>query len=174
MHKALWWPIYIGPQQQKEPDGYGAGCFTYPIGPCETNPRISFEDITLRNITSTGSLFPAGVIRCNETNPCKNFVFEDVTIKSQFWDALNIGFITEFTEGRASSVKPDPGFKPVGFFDDADNVQAELARNHLFEKLEALSIKSLFNRPTFELFGLLDDEPRLLDEMLGLWKKEME
>lgn len=27
----LWWGIYIGPQQQKQPDGGGPGCMLYPL-----------------------------------------------------------------------------------------------------------------------------------------------
>jgi hypothetical protein len=33
----IWWAIYIGPQQQKQPDGGGPGCMLYPIlKDCET------------------------------------------------------------------------------------------------------------------------------------------
>ena len=32
MYKPIWWPIYIGPQQMKEPDGDGPGCMFYPFG----------------------------------------------------------------------------------------------------------------------------------------------
>ena len=46
----IWWGIYIGPQQQKEPDGFGAGCLLYPLEPCETQPLIDMNNITLRNI----------------------------------------------------------------------------------------------------------------------------
>ena len=90
----------------------------YPLNPkCETQPRVTISDITLKNITSKGGLLPAGIIRCNETNPCKNFHFEDVQLKSLFWDTLQQGFITEFVEGRAINVHPDPGFKPAGWYD---------------------------------------------------------
>lgn len=99
----------------------------YPLGDCATNPRISFEDITLRNITSNGALFPAGVIRGNETNPLKNFIFEDVNLRSKVWDTLGVGFITEFTEGTSKNVFPDPGFKPDGYF----------AKNKIQTKIES-------------------------------------
>jgi len=96
----VWWAVYIGPQQQKQPGGAGPGCMIYPINnDCPTNPRITMENITLRNITSTGGLLPAGILRCNSTNPCKNFTFEDVSIKGALWDLLNIGWITEYVEG---------------------------------------------------------------------------
>ena len=86
----VWWGIYIGPQQQKQPGtGKGPGCMFYPLNKtCPTQPRVTISDITLRNITSRGGLLPAGVIRCNETNPCTNFKFENVDIRSEFWDTL--------------------------------------------------------------------------------------
>ena len=62
----------------------------YPINKhCETQPRVSIRDITVRNVTSRGGLLPAGIIRCNQSNPCTGFKFEDVNLKSQFWDTLN-------------------------------------------------------------------------------------
>jgi len=108
----VWWGIYIGPQQQKQPGtGAGPGCMFYPLNKtCPTQPRITISDITLRNVTSSGGLLPAGIIRCNETNPCKNFNFENVDIRSEFWDTLGQGYIVENIEGTTSNVFPDPGF----------------------------------------------------------------
>jgi hypothetical protein len=80
-------------------------------------------DITLRNITTYDNVLPAGIIRCNSTNPCKNFIFEDVNVHSKVWDVLGYGYITEFVEGQATNSHPDPGFKPVGYFDDPENVK---------------------------------------------------
>ena len=65
----------------------------------------------MRNVTSSGGLLPAGIIRCNETNPCTNFTFEDVNVTSEFWDTLGYGFITENIEGTSTRSFPDPGFK---------------------------------------------------------------
>lgn len=36
IHNPVWWGIYIGPQQQKQPGGHGPGCMFYPFGGCET------------------------------------------------------------------------------------------------------------------------------------------
>lgn len=48
----IWWSIYIGPQQQKQPDGKGPGCMLYPFGGlCETQPYVTIANVTLRNIT---------------------------------------------------------------------------------------------------------------------------
>ena len=49
IHKPLWWNIYIGPQQMKEPNGDGPGCMTYPFfggdPACPTQPLITIKDI---------------------------------------------------------------------------------------------------------------------------------
>lgn len=64
----------------------------YPLDPhCDTNPRVTMKDITLRNITSRNGLLPPGIIRCNSSNPCTGFVFEDVQIRSKFWETLGMG-----------------------------------------------------------------------------------
>lgn len=87
----------------------------YPLGGCETQPLISMTNITLRNITSHGSLLPPGVIRCNETNPCTGFVFEDVNMRSILWDTLGYGFITEYTYGELrGNNHPLPTFLKAG------------------------------------------------------------
>ena len=95
----IWWGIYIGPQQQKQPDGDGPGCMLYPfILECETQPRITITNITLRNIASTEGVFPPGIIRCNETNPCHGLNFDNVYVTGWF-TVLNYGYITENAYG---------------------------------------------------------------------------
>jgi len=95
---------------------------TYPFESfCNTQPRITMRDITLRNITSTGSLLPAGVILCNVTNPCTNFKFENVNMRSKLWDTLGIGYINHFSEGVSINSFPDPQFKPIGYYNDPKN-----------------------------------------------------
>ena len=71
---ALLWPIYIGPQQQKEPDGKGDGFWP------AVDPRVSVQGITLRNITITGNTLQAGVLRCNESSPCEDVHFDNVHV----------------------------------------------------------------------------------------------
>ena len=108
IHFPVWWNIYIGPQQQKEPDGRGPGCMFYPFGgDCETQPRIDVRNITLRNLTSTGGFLPPGVIRCNETNPCKDINFENVDIRG-WWEYMHWTFISEYADGNIKSAYPDP------------------------------------------------------------------
>mmetsp|Transcript_35006 Transcript_35006/g.25483 ORF Transcript_35006/g.25483 Transcript_35006/m.25483 type:complete len:102 (-) Transcript_35006:145-450(-) len=87
----------------------------YPFGGCDTQPRITIKDVTLRNITSTGGIFPPGVLRCHESNPCTGMVFEDVHITG-WWDSL-VGrilgvnnFIVENMEGTVTKSHPKPRF----------------------------------------------------------------
>ena len=50
MDRPIWWAIYIGPQQMKEPDGDGPGCMFYPYDPkgqCTTQPLVTLRNITL-------------------------------------------------------------------------------------------------------------------------------
>lgn len=85
VERPLWWGIYIGPQQQKQPDGGGPGCMLYPLlNKCDTQPRVTIRNITLRNIVIKDGIFPPGVIRCNSTNPCTDFTFENVTVTGWF------------------------------------------------------------------------------------------
>ena len=74
---ALLWPIYIGPQQQKEPDGTGDGVWP-PV-----NPFVEIRDIFLDNITihMKSQYSKYGVLRCDLNNPCSNFQFKEVTVK---------------------------------------------------------------------------------------------
>ena len=76
---ALLWAIWIGPQQQHQPHGFSTGCsFFYPFAECPTNPLVTFDDIVLRDVNITGGVFSPGVLLCNETNVCTNFVFDRV------------------------------------------------------------------------------------------------
>lgn len=72
------WPVYIGVQQQLEPNGEGSGIWPDP------DPRTSVTDIALTRITAKGGSWPkaAGVIRCNASNPCSGLRFTDVSIKA--------------------------------------------------------------------------------------------
>lgn len=74
MDRPIWWAIYIGPQQMKEPDGDGPGCMLYPFdkkGTCTTQPLVTLRNITLENIKITKSLLYPVTIRCNVSNPCR-------------------------------------------------------------------------------------------------------
>lgn len=104
--RPIWWGIYIGPQQQKQPSGAGPGCMFYPIDPtCPTQPRITVRDITLRNVTSDSGILSPGIIRCNETNPCTGFLFENVQATGWLSD---VGYICENVHGNVLNSNPAP------------------------------------------------------------------
>lgn len=86
IYRALWWALWIGPQQQEQPGGYvSQGCnFDFPRhgSSCPTNPLVSFRDITLRNVTAIDGLNQlAGMIIANESNPGRNFLFDKVLVQ---------------------------------------------------------------------------------------------
>jgi len=135
---------------------------TYPLSSyCQTQPRITMRNFTLRNITSEGSLLPAGVILCNATNPCTNFKFENVNLKTPLWDALGIGYINHFSEGVATNSFPDPKFKPIGYYNDPKNRVLDpemdpeqwLSSEVILSKLVSLA---KFFGIDFSTFGIVD------------------
>jgi polygalacturonase len=84
--QALWWTIYIGPQQQNQPnDGSdGTGCnFLFPFVPvCPTQPLVTIRNITFRNVIATETIptFEGpGIILCDPANPCQEIHFDGVT-----------------------------------------------------------------------------------------------
>ncbi len=102
-----WWPIYIGPQQQKQPGGAGEGCMLYPYGQyCPTEPRITLFNIILNNITIVNSVNPyVGVIRCNETNPCNTIYFNNVNTTTLL---KPLGYLCENVNVWAYNSLPTP------------------------------------------------------------------
>jgi hypothetical protein len=78
-YNPVMWAIYVGPQQQNEPDGTGQGFFTIP----STNPYVTIKNISLKNIYVENSNYHSGLLMCNESNPCKNIKFINVTVKSK-------------------------------------------------------------------------------------------
>ena len=84
IHKPLWWPIWIGPQQQQEPgSALGRKCaLQYPFfnSQCPTQGCVDFRNITLRRVTVTDPLFSPGVVLGNATNVMEGIVFEDVVV----------------------------------------------------------------------------------------------
>lgn len=110
IHYPIWWSIYIGPQQQKQPGGAGPGCMFYPFGGCETQPLITVANITLKNVKQYHNLLPPGVIRCNETHQCGGFEFDEVTADG-WWKYLGLGYITENVYGKVERSFPRPAFK---------------------------------------------------------------
>ena len=76
--ESLLWPIYIGPQQQKEPDGTGNGIWP------NVNPLVNISDIYVENVTVNNiKTLLGGILRCNETNPCRNIHFKNTKLKNK-------------------------------------------------------------------------------------------
>ena len=89
MHSPLWYPIWIGPQQECQPpfkDFSCNGCsFVFPISTsCPTQPRITVSDIFLQDINVIDSWDLPGVMLCNATNPCTNFNFNNLRAIGDF------------------------------------------------------------------------------------------
>jgi hypothetical protein len=105
MTNPVWFAVYIGPQQMKEPDGAGAGCMTYPFGAdCPTEPAVSISNVTLTHIDISGGITP-GIVRCDEENPCHGFEFRDVKYSS--WASRLEGWTCEHIHGSEKNVKPE-------------------------------------------------------------------
>lgn len=109
MHEPIWWAIYLGPQQQKQPDRGGPGCMLYPFDPrgtCSTQPRINITNVKLKDISITNSLLFPIVMRCNETNPCRNITFENVKAKGWLIGKKNKGYVCENIHGEQRNSSP--------------------------------------------------------------------
>jgi polygalacturonase len=103
--KSIWWPIYIGPQQQRQPDGSGPGCFLYPLQPCPTEPGVTISNITLKNVDVKNTIWPyAGLVRCNAANPCKGFVFDNVRVRGGLSNLA--GYRCENIQGLSKGTSP--------------------------------------------------------------------
>lgn len=88
-------PVYIGPQQQKEPDGTGQGFFAVP-----TEPRVSIRNITMKSIHIVNNMMNAGLLNCNSSNPCLEIHFKDVLIENVPFEgdggpSINVDFVCD-------------------------------------------------------------------------------
>lgn len=81
---------------------------TYPFEACPTQPLIDVQNITLRNVSSQGGFLPPGIIRCNQTNPCRDMNFENVHIDG-WWRDMNWTFISEYAYGNVINSNLDIG-----------------------------------------------------------------
>lgn len=77
----LWYPLWIGPQQQKQPGTAGTGCsFFYPIvDECPTQPRVSINNILLDDVVFENGVTLPGVMLANVSMPYTGFKFNKVT-----------------------------------------------------------------------------------------------
>jgi len=109
MDRPIWWAIYIGPQQMKEPDGDGPGCMLYPFdkkGTCATQPRVTLRNITLDDIKIHKSFLYPYTIRCNVSNPCTEINFYDV--QTDMWQIgrPDTGYVCEYAMGKTRGTTP--------------------------------------------------------------------
>ena len=78
-----WWAVWIGPQQQHEPDSaLGEKCaLDYPITPhCPTQGCVSFRNITLRDVYIEQPVLAPGVLLGNASQPMEGLVFDNVAV----------------------------------------------------------------------------------------------
>ncbi len=111
IHNAIWWAIFIGTQQQHQPHGTGTGCsFFYPLPgqECITNPRVTIENITLKNVNIYGGILSPGIMVCNATNPCNNFLFDGVNLYNRSMFPVNQGYLCENISGYVKNSNLDP------------------------------------------------------------------
>jgi polygalacturonase len=122
-----WWSIWVSTQQQDQPGPSGAktGCsFFYPIDgtQCPTQPRVPVTRLTLRNVTVVNALLSPGVLRCNETNPCSGWQFDNVHMSSvSDWPVAG-GFLCENVVGSTwTNTSPMPNCTVTTGSEDADS-----------------------------------------------------
>ncbi len=111
--RSVWWTLWMGPQQMKQPDGNYMGCsMIYPIIPtCPTNPLVTFDNILFKNITSINGLNPIpGVMIFNQSNPGTNIIFDDVFMSEGEGKIYTQPFITEYAMGYVINSEPIPQF----------------------------------------------------------------
>lgn len=70
---------------------------------------MDIRDITLNNIQMYDAVLPPGVIRCNETLPCTNIVFQNVKA-SGWWSVFRLNYFTENVHGAVVDSTPAPKF----------------------------------------------------------------
>lgn len=111
IYRALWWAIWIGPQQQHQPGGSSTGCeFYFPRkgSSCPSNPLVTFRDITLRNVTAVDGLNQiAGMIIADPSNPGRNFVFDRVLVQQGKDQDYTQPFYTHDVYGTTRFCLPD-------------------------------------------------------------------
>ena len=109
--KSLWWSVWIGPQQQHEPDTpLGDMCsLLYPVREhCPTQGCADFRNITLRRVIVDRPYLSPGVILGNESNPMRGFVFDHVEVRDPGMWPYNGTFVCRFVEGESIESRPTP------------------------------------------------------------------
>ena len=100
----LWWSIWVSTQQQHQPGaGADTGCsFFFPIPghKCPTQPCVPVTNLKLKNVFMKDALLSPGIMRCNESNPCTGWEWNNVTVKSlQDWPVNSNNFLCHAVHG---------------------------------------------------------------------------
>ena len=82
----------------------------FPLVSCPTHDLVTIKDVTLNNIQIHDAILPPGIIRCNETNPCTNMIFQNVNASGSWWRWLHLGYIVENVYGTVVYSDPIPEF----------------------------------------------------------------
>jgi polygalacturonase len=104
---SLWYPIWIGPQQETTGPGEASCSFLYPIiDECPTQPLVTISNILLENMVLTRGLFLPGIILGNETNPISNLTMKSIQNSGKF--VIGEEYICEGTDAHVSDCSPIP------------------------------------------------------------------
>lgn len=111
----LWWPVWIGPQQQQEPgSALARKCsLFFPLDDrCPTQGCSTFTNIVLKNIKITNPVLSPGVILGNSTNPMKNIVFDGVVVENPGTFPYQKNYLCEYADVQVSGgTTPVPSCK---------------------------------------------------------------
>jgi hypothetical protein len=106
-----WWAVWIGPQQQHEPQSaLGRKCaLDYPINPhCPTQGCVQFQNLLLKDVFIEQPTLAPGVLLGNISQPMKNVTFDNVVVV--------------YTDGKHH--KPDPSLPlPISNTYEVANVE---------------------------------------------------
>jgi hypothetical protein len=110
----IWWPIWVGTQQQQQPGSAGTGCsFLYPLDntTCPTDPQVSVFNLTLRNVAVFNGNSP-GVLLMNASNPGSNFLFDNVVHHNSSGWPIGSDYLVANIQGVATggTFPVPPGF----------------------------------------------------------------
>lgn len=116
--RPVWEPIWIGPQQEKQPDQPSKGCsFFYPLDPtCPTNPQITIADIYLRDVTMSEVLLNPGILLANASNPFTGFDWQNVRITGV--DIISRRWVCHNADSTNVFVNVSPQMLCVAFKED--------------------------------------------------------
>jgi hypothetical protein len=116
IRNTLWWPIWVGTQQQHQPGG-GAdtGCsFFFPLfnTTCPTDPEVTLANFTFRRVAIHGGLLSPGVLIANVSNPGTGFLFDGVVVHNSSGWPVSGGYLVQSVAGIATGgTSPvPPGF----------------------------------------------------------------